>query len=242
MRAKKNPELDIARNSGIYFAIGLNIMLFLSWRLLEFKSYEKDDVVVDVLDIQNEIEEDIPIVNVNTPPPPPPPVVIQESVKIVEDTQDIEETIIESTEVGQEDAIADYVPAVEDVKVEKIEEEVDVPFAVIERVPIFPGCEGLTNAQAKACFQEKMMAHVSKNFRYPETALEMQIQGRVSVMFTIDSKGYATNIKSRGPDKVLETEAVRIIRALPQMKPGMQRGRPVNVSYALPVMFRILSE
>ncbi|MFH6771405.1 energy transducer TonB [Gaetbulibacter aestuarii] len=242
MRAKKNPELDVARNSGIYFAIGLNIMLFLSWRLLEFKTYDKDDVVVDVINMDNEIEEDIPIVNASTPPPPPPPAAIQENVTIVEDTKDIEETIIESTEVGQEDAIAEYVPNVDEVQVEKIEEEVNVPFSVIERVPIFPGCEGLSNAKAKDCFQEKMMAHVAKNFRYPEAALELQIQGRVSVIFTIDSSGKAVKIKSRGPDKVLEAEAERIISLLPQMKPGTQRGKPVNVAYALPVMFRIATQ
>lgn len=241
MRAKKNPELDVARNSGIYFAIGLNIMLFLSWRLLEFKTYDKDNVVVDVINMDNETEEDIPIVNANTPPPPPPPAAIQESVTIVEDTKDIEETIIESTEVTQEDAIEDHV-AVEDVQVEKIEEEVDVPFSVIEHVPIFPGCEGLNNAKAKECFQEKMMQHVARNFKYPEAALDLQIQGRVSVIFTIDSSGKAVKIKSRGPDKVLEAEAERIISLLPKMKPGTQRGKPVNVAYALPVMFRIATQ
>ena len=85
----------------------------------------------------------------------------------------------------------------------------------------------------KDCFQEKMQAHVIKNFIYPETAIDLGIQGRVSVVFIIDAKGYATNIRSRGPDRILEKEAERIIGLLPKMQPGKQRGKPVKVAYAV---------
>ena len=230
MSAKKNPKTDIARNSGIYFAIGLNLMLLLSWQLLEYKSYDKGDVA---------IETDIPVININTPPPPPPPApVISETIKIVDDVKEVEETIIVSTETNQSEAIAERVVQVAEVKVKKVEEEVEVAFAVIEDVPIYPGCEGLSKQEAKDCFQRKVQEHVIKNFQYPETALQMGIQGRVSVIFAIDSKGYATGIRSRGPDKILEKEAERIIALLPKMQPGKQRGRPVKVSYAVPIFFK----
>ena len=48
MEAKKNPKLEINRNSSIYFAIGLNLMLLFSWQVLEYKTYEKDDVIIDL--------------------------------------------------------------------------------------------------------------------------------------------------------------------------------------------------
>ena len=54
----------------------------------------------------------------------------------------------------------------------------------------------------------------------------------------IDSKGYTTNVRSRGPDKILETEAERIISLLPKMQPGKQRGKAVKVSYAVPIFFK----
>lgn len=234
---KKNPEIEIGRNSSLYFAIGLSVMLFLSWRALEHKTYEKSDIAMDILDVTEEMEEEIPIINVNAPPPPPPPVAVQESIQIVEDVEEIEETVIESTETGQDDAIEEVV-AVSDVEVEEIEEDVEVAFAVIEEVPIFPGCEGKSKSESKACFQQKMAEHVKKNFNYPQTALDLQLQGRVSVIFVIDSKGYTTGIRSRGPDKILEKEAERIIGLLPKMKPGRQRGRPVKVAYAVPIFFK----
>lgn len=241
MIPKKNPEIEIGRNSRLYFAIGLNVMLFISWQLLEFKTYDKDTMDIGILNIEAEVEEDIPIININTPPPPPPPPVATiENVKVVEDVVEIEETFIESTETNQNDRIKDYVPVdVSDVAVESIDEDVEVPFAVIEDVPVFPGCEGGTKEEIKACFQEKMQDHIRKHFVYPQAALDLGIQGRVSVIFIVDTKGYAIGIRSRGPDKILEKEAERIIGLLPQMKPGKQRGKPVKVPYSVPIHFKM---
>lgn len=239
MKAKKNPEIEIGRNSSLYFAIGLNLMLLLSWRAIEYKTYEKSDIAMDILQVDQEVEEEIPIINISTPPPPPPPPVVSLSVEIVEDNQDIEETVFESTEIDQEDAVIDRDYEVSDIQVDEVAEDVEVAFAIIEDVPVFPGCEGLSKAKTKDCFQEKMQAHVVENFNYPATALELSIQGRVSVIFVIDSKGITTNIRSRGPDNILEKEAERIIGLLPKMKPGKQRGKPVKVSYAVPIFFKL---
>ncbi len=238
MKPKKNPEIEIGRNSSLYFAIGLNLMLFLSWQALEYKTYDKDLASIDIIDVDEEIDEEIPVININTPPPPPPPVAITESIEIVEDAEEVEETIIESTETALDDAIEERVISVSDVDVEEVEEEVEVPFAAIEDVPIFPGCEGKSRKEMKDCFQKKIQEHVVKNFRYPQTAIDLGIQGRVSVIFVIDSKGHTIKVRSRGPDKILEKEAERIIGLLPKMTPGKQRGRSVKVSYAIPIFFK----
>tara|TARA_R110002050_G_scaffold53118_2_gene120789 strand:- start:13818 stop:14546 length:729 start_codon:yes stop_codon:yes gene_type:complete len=238
MEAKKNPQLEIGRNSGLYFAIGLNLMLLLSWRSLEYKTYEKDDIALEILNVEAEVEEEIPIVNINTPPPPPPPpAVTQESIQIVEDEEEVIETVIESTETDQDDAIHEVVEVV-DVSVEEVDEDVEVAFAIIENVPVYPGCEGLSREATKDCFQRKIQEHVVKHFNYPQSALDLGIQGRVSVVFVIDSDGVTTNVRSRGPDKILEKEAERIIGLLPKMKPGKQRGRAVKVAYAVPIFFK----
>ncbi|MGK0252859.1 MAG: protein TonB [Mariniflexile sp.] len=238
MSAKKDPKSEIGRNSGIYFAIGLNLMLLLSWQLLEFKTYEKSDIALDFLNMEALVEDDIPVINVNTPPPPPPPPAVQESIKIIEDIVEIEETVIESSETNQNEAIAERVVNVVEIKVAAVEEDVEVAFAVIEDVPIFPGCEGLSKTETKDCFQRKVQEHVIKNFNYPESALQLGIQGRVSVLFVIDAKGYTIGIRSRGPDRILEKEAERIIGMLPKMQPGKQRGKAVKVSYAVPIFFK----
>jgi len=240
MKAKKNPQADIGRNSGIYFAIGLNLMLFLSWSALEYRTYEHADIAMDVLDVQGEFEEEIPILNatITPPPPPPPPAVVSESLEIVDDTEDVEETIIESTEISQDDAIEERIVAVSEVEVEDFEEDVQVPFSILEDIPIFPGCEGLKTQAAKDCFQQMIKAHIAQNFSYPQSAKDLGIQGRVSVIFVIEKTGYISGVRSRGPDAVLQKEAERIIKLLPKMKPGKQRGRPVKVAYAVPIFFK----
>ena len=155
-------------------------------------------------------------------------------VLFVEDEEEVEETVIESTETDQEEIVE-----VEDIEVEDDFEDVDVPFAVIEDVPIFPGCEKVAKSQRRACFQEKMNKHIRKNFRYPEIAQEMGIQGRVYVQFVIAKDGSITSIRMRGPDKNLEKEAKRIISRLPKMTPGKQRGRAVRVPFSIPITFRL---
>ncbi|MDG1728801.1 MAG: energy transducer TonB [Algibacter sp.] len=240
METKKNPKLEIGRNSSIFFAIGLNLMLFLSWQALEYKSYEKEDVVIDLVEMESKFEEEIPLVNsIATPPPPPPPAIVTQSVEIVEDTEEIEETVFESTETDQNDAIVEReIVSVSDVEVDEIDEDVEVAFAIIEDVPVYPGCEGLSKMATKDCFQKKIQAHVATNFNYPQEALDLGIQGRVSVVFIIDKDGTIKGVRSRGPDKMLQTEAERIISILPKMKPGKQRGRPVKVAYAVPIFFK----
>ena len=239
MQVKKNPEVDVGRNSSLYFAIGLNLMLLSTYLVFEHKSYVKDDVIVETLQFDDFAEEDIEIINLNTPPPPPPaaPAIVPEDIKIVEDVVEVQETIIESSEITQSDAISEVVVSVEEVEVEEVEEEIEVPFAVIENIPVFPGCENLPKEEQRACFEKSIIEHVKSNFTYPETAKELGIYGKVYVLFTIDNKGYVSKLKTRGPDKLLEKEAARIIGLLPKMKPGSQRGRPVSVPYSLPISF-----
>ena len=113
----------------------------------------------------------------------------------------------------------------------------DVPFSVVDEVPIFPGCEDVDDK--RACFNEKIQKHISKHFNYPKAAIDANIEGRVSTMFTISSIGTIENIKMRGPDKLLEDEVERIIKRLPKMTPGKQSGTVVNVPFSIPVQFKL---
>ena len=118
-------------------------------------------------------------------------------------------------------------------------EDVDVPYAVIEDVPIYPGCEKVERSKRRDCFQEKLNKHIIDNFQYPEIAQEMGIQGIVYINFIIDKDGSITSIRTRGPDKNLEKEAQRIITKLPRMTPGIHRDRAVRVPYSVPITFRL---
>ena len=232
MRLKKNPEADLNNKSSFYFSIGLFLVLLVSWQAIEYKNYDDDGYGYIALDVDDDDDEEIPITEqIKTPPPPPPPPA-PEIIEVVEDEEEIEETIIESTETDQEEIIE---------VVEVVEEYVDtpVPFAIIEDVPLFPGCERVAKSERRSCFQSKIQQHIAKNFRYPEIAQEMGIQGRVFVQFTIGTNGSISGIRTRGPDKNLEKEANRIISLLPRMTPGKQRGRPVRVPFSIPITFKL---
>ncbi|SFR33710.1 TonB family C-terminal domain-containing protein [Robiginitalea myxolifaciens] len=114
---------------------------------------------------------------------------------------------------------------------------VEVPFAVIDEVPVFPGCEDA--ADPKACFNKKMIEHVRKHFNYPEEAEAQGIQGRVAVIFTIGIDGGIEKIATRGPHPLLEEEVRRIIGRLPKMKPGIHEGGAVKVPFSLPIVFKL---
>ncbi len=233
MELKKSSKADLRKNSGLYFVLGLALVMGLVYLALEWKTYD-DAANYDIsMDVEDLLDEEVPMTEqIKTPPPPPPPAA-PEVIEVVEDEEDVEETVIESTETSQEEEIIE----IDDIEVEEVEEDIDVPFSVIEDVPIFPGCEGASDK--RACFNEMMQKHIRKNFHYPEIAQEMGIQGRVAVMFTIQKDGSIGNIRMRGPDKNLEAEARRIIEKLPKMTPGKQRGRAVRVPFSIPIMFKL---
>lgn len=182
MEVKKNPMVDVGRNSSLFFAVGLNVMLLVTYFSFEYKIYDKSLAKSDILMLNDQLEEDIPITNIKiTLPPPPPKPIVSTAIQVVEDVEEIEETVVESTEIGQDDIIESVIE-VEEVEVTEVEEDIEVPFAVIERVPTFPGCKG-NNDELRTCFQRKMGEHLQKNFKYPEVAQELGITGKVYVFF-----------------------------------------------------------
>ena len=237
MEPKKNPKANVGRNSSLYFAIGLALMLFLTNYAINYKTYDKSDIDIGMLNLDEELEEEIPITEqIQTPPPPPPPPAAPEVIEIVEDEEEVEETVIESTEVDQETEIVE----VEEVEVEEVEEDIDVPFSVIENVPVFPGCESGNNTAKRDCMSKKIQQFVNRKFN-TDLASDLGLSGRqrINVIFKIDKTGNVTGIRARAPHPGLEKEAARVIGLLPKMKPGKQRGKPVNVPYSLPIIFQV---
>lgn len=242
MKTKKNPNVDLRGWSNIFFLSGLVIMLFISWRMVEWKSYDRGDQTSEVILTGEDLETDIPITQQLElpPPPPPPPAMAQQVFEVVEDNLEVEETLIESSELDQDGEIMEVIN-IEDI--EDVEEETiaDVPFAVIEAVPIYPGCEGEqgNNARRK-CMSDNISLFVQERFNN-ELAGDLGLEGmqKIYVQFKIDHKGDVVNVKARAPHPGLEREALRVVNQLPKMVPGKQRGKPVGVLYALPILFKV---
>ncbi|HLU51083.1 MAG TPA: energy transducer TonB [Flavobacteriaceae bacterium] len=237
MENKKNPKADVAKNSSTYFLLGVACMVILSYYLIEFKTYDRKDVEVSSLVLEEELIEDIPITSTPPPPPPPPPP-SPEVITVVENEVEIEETIIESTETSQ----MDFVEIVEIQEIEEVEEVIEsVPFAVIENVPVFPGCEREKNNDGrKKCMSDKINEFVHSKFN-TGLADDLGLTGRqrISVTFKINSKGDVVDVMARAPHPRLESEAKRVIQLLPKMTPGKQRGKAVDVPYSLPIIFQV---
>ncbi|MDC3259895.1 energy transducer TonB [Flavobacteriaceae bacterium] len=232
METKKNPKVDLNKDSSLYFVFGLALTLLVSWQAIEWKTYDKDLYGYEALNVVQEDIEEIPrSIQLKTPPPPPLRLAPKD-IEIVDNEKEVVETVIASSEMNK-DEIIETVEVIDDF------EDLDIPFEIIEDVPVFPGCEKVDKSQRRNCFQEKMRKHIRKNFRYPEIAQKLGIQGRVYVSFVISKDGQIINIKMRGPDKNLEKKAERIISKLPKMIPGKQRGQLVRVPFSIPIVFML---
>ncbi len=239
MEPKKNTKSDVSRNSSLYFAVGLALMMTLTYLTINYKSYEEEVVDIGQLNLDELEDEEIPITQqqIIPPPPPPPPPKVPEEIEIVEDEKEIEETVIESTETDQTEEIVE----VEEVEVAEVEEDLEVPFSVIENVPVFPGCENeKSNNAKKQCMSDKIATFVNRKFN-TELAGDLGLSGRqrINVIFKIDKTGNIVGIRARAPHPGLEKEAQRVIGLLPKMQPGKQRGKAVIVPYSLPILFQV---
>jgi protein TonB len=84
------------------------------------------------------------------------------------------------------------------------------------------------------------MTWLSKNVKYPSICKEMGIEGRVYAEFVVNKDGSISDIKiMSSPDQMLSKEAERVLQTMPRWSPGIQRGVPVRVKYALPITFRL---
>ncbi len=118
-------------------------------------------------------------------------------------------------------------------------ESEEIPITIIEEVPLFEECKTLPKMNHRDCFQEMMSKFIQKNFYYPEEAQENKIQGRVFIRFVIEKDGSIEIVTVRGPHKILEDAARNMFKKLPKLIPGTQRGKPVRVSYTVPITFRL---
>ena len=240
MEEKKNPKSNLENFSKLFLLLGLTLALLVAYGAIEMKSYDNSNKEY-LADSNRRViqEEEIPeteqkieeIKPQNTPPPPP----VLEEIEVVEDEKNIVETVVESTETTQQEKIV-----IQEIEEVEIEEEVieDVPFSIIEDVPIYPGCKG-SKEQLKQCFSDNVQDLINKKFN-AELANELGLEPgkqRIAVMFKIDKNGNVTDIMARAPHKRLEAEAIRVVNLLPKMTPGKQRGRPVGVKYSLPIVF-----
>ncbi len=223
MELKKSKKADLEIKKNTFWLIGLVIALGVSLVAFEWTTKPTKAEGLGTIQAQEVEEEIIPITReqqVKPPPPPPPPKVV-EMLTIVDDDVIIEDELeIEDSE-ADENTVIDVAPVIETVE----EEEAEV-FFIVEDMPEFPGGD------------LALRKYIANAIKYPVIAQENGIQGKVYVTFVVGKDGKVTNARiARGVDPSLDKEALRVVNTLPVWKPGKQRGKPVNVSYTVPINF-----
>ena len=225
MEAKKSPKADLEKKKTIFVQIGLIIALGVIFGAFEWKTYEKQELQLIERVAKEVIQEEIIQTKQEVKPPPPPPPKTVTVLNIVEDDVEIEDDIEIDAEADMETEVEEYIP----VEMEADEIQEDYIFRVVESMPKFPGGPGAMNR------------YLGKNIEYPQMARESGINGRVFVTFVVETDGRVTDIKVlRGIGGGCDEEAVRVVKNMPKWDPGKQRGKPVRVSFNLPVKFTLL--
>ena len=142
-----------------------------------------------------------------------------------------------------------------EIKTKKQQEEDDPIFDVCEETASYPGGQGA------------LMQYLAQNVRYPQTAMEHGVQGRVLVQFVVEKDGSRSNYKivrstsnsikydgitvtaqgnaseqekgNQEGAQALESESIRVIKSMPNWIPAKQRGQEVRMRYTLPITFRL---
>ena len=223
MEAKKTPEADLSKKTGMFLNLGLAISVGLCLFAFEYKSFD-DRNLKDLGSVTDEFEEllDIPITE---QPPPPPPPIEQPVIQEIPDEVEIEEKIEVNFDVDvQEETVIKEVVIADAPVVEKADEIFDV----VENSPEFPG--GM----------EAWNEYLRKNLKYPTQARRMGIEGTVYVVFVVNTDGTVQDVEVlRGIGGGCDEEALRVVKGAPKWTPGKQRGRPVRVRMRLPIRFKL---
>ena len=244
---KKNPKKQLEKFSTIFTQIGLVLVLFIVHVFIEHET-EQDLAIIDmrydpiepdyIPDAILPIQKEKKVLKVKQPKriePKPEPKPLIDLKKVPDNSKTIETKLpttddelkkIDNLLGGMTSDGSDDDPPLEN----------DVTFLTMERVPTFPGCKG-DNDELRACFNKKMQRHFSKKFN-ADILSELGLSSgkkRVVMQFVIDKQGNIIDIVVKAPHPKIKREAMGVVKKLPKMKPGMQRGRPVGVKYTLPM-------
>jgi len=190
----KYPDVDVFRYRSTLLRLGLLISIGLMVVAMGLTTTKKkEDVQQFAVDLEEEIEVDVPRSKAEPPPPPPPPPTVIEEVpeelvpeeEVVEflDQSVEENTVVEHTApvlIKKDNPVPPPPPPPPEPKVEEI-------FRVVEQMPRFPGCENMAgdkNAK-KMCSERKLYEYLYAHIKYPQIARENRVEGLVVIQFVV---------------------------------------------------------
>ncbi|WP_299833455.1 energy transducer TonB [uncultured Tenacibaculum sp.] len=246
---KKNPKKQLEKFSTIFMQLGLVAVLFIVYITLEYKT----ELIKEPIDTAHNdnpptlVFAEIPTLIKRVEKVTEKPKQRQQRTTIIEEPEIIDNDEKDFVETEIVNDIDDVVEIGEDDIVEVVEEEEikkedgPVSMKLVQKAPIFKGCEGLSESKARACFEKSMKRLVQRHFN-TDLANDLGLQrgkNRIITQFVIDEDGLITDIQIRAPHPRLKKETNRIIKKIPKFKPGIQNNQKAKVRYTLPIGFMV---
>lgn len=243
MEIKKSPSADLEKGKGLSLLLGLLVALSIVFVSLEWRSStaqantndqkNAQDLLEDVMVVQDK-EPEKPKEPEPEQAPQQPELRLPDEFKVAPNDKVVEKPTFISSDENKETP-----PANATFNTVKIEgnpnanagagEDLDTQvFDVVEENPEYPG-----GVQA-------LMKFLAENIRYPESAQDQGIQGRVLVRFVVETDGHVSAPEvMKGVDPALDKEAIRVVKLIKNWKPGRQQGKAVRVRFVLPISFTL---
>lgn len=244
--------VNINWNSRLFFQIGIIISVLGVFFLMEtsfetklpgpFKDTSRNFVDPPMIDYEVELDIPLPVKPIIITPVKSAPQVVPQKVVAANDLDVIDNV---SDEI-ESDILTNDVPpplVITPSEPTSVDIEHSTPRSIlnVEHVPVYPGCEALGSNEEKIdCMSAKINTFINRNFRKEllENLERNQIQ-KIYVQFKIDSHGFITDVRANSNNEKLKKEAQRVIGNLPEMKPGKQGDKNVDVLYTVPIIFKI---
>jgi protein TonB len=226
MIEKKSAKGNIDNKRGSYLLIGLVIILSLVYAGFELFATQdqakdmslQDEEAIEVFDEQTKTVQEPETA------PPAQEQIKEQVIEVVDNDVLVQSDFDFSVEFNENETVDNY--SVVDI----IETETDKepPLRFVEDMPQFPGGA------------EAWVAYLQKELKYPESCRMLNLSGVVVVEFIVEKDGKISNVKAVTqvyPE--LDDEAKRVISASPKWVPGKQMGKPVRVTYTIPIRFTL---
>ncbi|OIQ16659.1 energy transducer TonB [Lacinutrix sp. MedPE-SW] len=247
LKKSQKHEVNLQKNSTLYFQIGLIICLLASYTALEMTFAVNNDTYAYIEPLEDEIYDMVPESFVvekkieakkqpvfKKPKEPQRFEVVDNDAKVEKATEEIvsiEKPTKPTKVIDPDSLVPDYDPR----------EEETYSILAVQKVPIYPGCESAkNNTERRACMSQKLGKLIQRKF---DTGLgsDLGLNGRqkIYVNFKINKEGNVEIQKIRSPHQKLDKEAKRVVNKIPKMQPGKNNDRAVEVSYNLPIIFDV---
>ncbi len=140
--------------------------------------------------------------------------------------------------VSKEKAVQEYpqqVPAPKVSNEQNVTEPLVAPF-LVDRIPVFPGCdENANKPQLLRCLSQRVGRHVQRKFNMQYFTSRGIESHRIMASFVISSDGHVVKVTSNEKIPQLLQETKRVLLSLPKMMPAIQNDKAVATSFALPI-------